>query len=143
MKTEYFFFSKNFNHKILNYILIISLLITINCNKKEIDTLEVTPNYIELDSEGGTDQIEIKTNADYWEINNPANSWLYLSQTSGYENTTVKLTASQNKEALREDTLTIYAGDAKPVIIIVSQKACNITYFLTVTYVTSGRLSKT
>ncbi|MBN2350255.1 MAG: cellulase family glycosylhydrolase, partial [Bacteroidales bacterium] len=74
-----------------------------------------------------------KTSAGSWNIINPASNWLYLSETKGTENNaTVTLTASQNNSVQRTDTLVIYAGNAKPVNLVISQEPNQAGLYLTV-----------
>ncbi len=102
------------------------------CEKKEKPhNLSVNPDKISFPEEGGTDSIIIETDADSWNIINPASEWLLLSSTSGSLKTAI-VKASVNSRTIipRHDTLTVTAGDARPVKVIVSQAASEFLYTL-------------
>jgi aryl-phospho-beta-D-glucosidase BglC (GH1 family) len=102
------------------------------CEKKEQATvLTVNPTNLSFPEEGGIDSITIETNADSWNISNPASDWLLLSNTSGTTKTAIVKASVNSKSVIpRSDTLTVTAGDAKPVKVIVSQAASDFLYTL-------------
>ncbi|MFO7656433.1 MAG: cellulase family glycosylhydrolase [Bacteroidales bacterium] len=114
-------------------ILILGLFMLSGCKKDEHNSLTATPTNIEFLKDGGSANLTIQTNADAWEISNPASDWLLLSNTSGTQKTAlVTLRVSTKTLNIRTDTLTITAGDARPVEVIVSQPSSEYLYDLSV-----------
>jgi hypothetical protein len=129
---------KRFDNMILLHILAVALICSVGCKKstvspdKEVNTLTVSSDTINLQKEGGIDTITIKTDADSWNINKPASDWLALSSTGGTGKTdTVLLSANSKTIEPRSIVLTITAGNANPVQIIVSQPSSDYLYSLT------------
>lgn len=118
--------------QLIYFILTIGIFTLLACKKDEIiNSLTVNPTKVEFQNEGGSISISIKTDADSWNISNPASGWLVLSDTSGTEKTaTVTLSVSSKTIEQRIDTLTITAGNAKPVQVIVSQPSSDYLYML-------------
>ncbi len=125
-------------HKFQKVLLICAfasdILLFGGCEKKEKqDMLTVNAERINFQAEGGIDSITIETTADSWNISNPANAWLSLSKTSGTMKTAiVALSVNTRSVVGRSDTLTISAGNAKPVKVIISQAASDFLYLLNV-----------
>lgn len=89
---------------------------------EEINTLTVSKNNIEFTEEGGKASFILETNADSWEVTNPAADWLSIPISSGTQQEALVSLSVDTKTVLpRTDTLTITAGNAKPLQIIVSQ----------------------
>ncbi len=118
--------------KTLHTLLILTILISVlSCEKEDINTLIVSKDKIELPEEGGISSFEIQTDADSWNIDNPGADWLYLSSNSGTQKEAlVSLGVSSRTLIPRQDTLTITAGNAEPVYIIVSQASSEYLYEL-------------
>lgn len=121
-----------FYHMITICILATGILWCGGCEKKEKqDILAVSPDRIDFPSEGGIDSIIIETTAELWNINNVAIDWLSLSGTSGSEKkATVILSVTTRAVVPRNDTLTVSAGNATPVKVIVSQAVSDFLYSL-------------
>lgn len=112
-------------------VLIIALLLWSGCDKDEQNSLMVTPSVIEFEADGGNVVVNIQTDAGSWQIDNPASDWLALSSTSGDKsNAYVAMNVVTKTPVRRVDTLTITAGDAIPVTVIVSQEASTYVYDL-------------
>ncbi len=113
-------------------ILAISLISIWGCEKAGPNTLNVSPDKVEFPKEGGSGSMTIQTDADSWNISNPASGWLVLSNNSGTLKTAM-VTMSVNTKTIepRTDTLTITAGDARPVQVTVSQQSSDFLYSLT------------
>lgn len=114
------------------FVFIASLFSLLSCEKDEdINTLSVDVNNIEFKSQGGNASLTIETNADAWSIVNPASDWLTLSKTNGrLVKTTITLSVDSKTLVPRKDTLELTAGNAKRVLIIVSQLASDYLYTL-------------
>lgn len=109
--------------------LILCLLFLTGCAKNDRNNLTVSPDRIEFQEEGGNVGITIQTDAESWNIINPASDWLLLSSTGGIQKKAmVTLTVSTKALEIRTDTLTITAGDAKPVQVIVTQLSSEFLY---------------
>jgi endoglucanase len=115
------------------YLLIITSIFSgLGCKKDELNTLSVSPDKVDLQKEGGTIILTIQTDADSWNISNLGAEWVSLSRASGTDKkalVTLKVT-SKTIEA-RVDTLTITAGNALPVELIISQPSSEYIYSLT------------
>lgn len=117
---------------------ITALCLQTGCKKNPMNTLAVNPQTITIESAGGSENLKLQTNASSWEIANPNSDWVNLSSTSGTtKNTTVMVSINTKSLTQRFDTLTITAGNAKPVQVIVSQLASKYLYTLT-TNILSG-----
>lgn len=113
-------------------ILMAGLILQAGCKKKQpLNTLSVGPQNVVFASAGGTASLALTTDAQTWQINNP-NSWVQLSSKSGSgKEATITLTVDTKTLAQRTDTLTVTAGNAKPVKITVSQLPSKYLYTLT------------
>lgn len=120
-------------------ILTLSLILLLGCKKEASNTLSASPGKVEFQKDGGTIYLNIETDADSWSISNPASDWLVLSGTSGTQKSAkVSLLVSTRTISPRTATLTITAGDAEPVQVIVTQLASDYLYNLSAS---SGTLS--
>jgi endoglucanase len=129
---------KRSKKNIIINILTLGIICSVGCKKstvspdKEVNTLTVSSDTISLQKEGGIDTITIKTDADSWNINKPASDWLALSSTGGTGKTdTVLLSVNSKTIEPRSTVLTITAGNAEPVQIIVTQPSSDYLYSLT------------
>ena len=123
---------KIFNKIIILGFLTLGIVWMTGCEKDEINTLSVTPNNIELQKEGGVIILTIKTDADFWNITNPASDWVILSRTSGTGKSAIVTLSVMNKTIEpRSSTLTILAGNAKPIEIVITQPASEYLYSIT------------
>ena len=99
--------------------------------REQINTLSVNQSEISFEQAGGNSTIEIRTDADSWEINSTASDWLELSSNEGTEKSaTVSLNVGTKTITARKGTLTITAGNATPVQVKVSQPASEYLYDL-------------
>ncbi len=101
----------------------ISVLIFLsNCKKDDSDTLTVSKETIEIESDGGKAYFELQTSAASWTIEYHA-VWLSLSKSSGTENDAI-IWIEVDTRALedRADTLIINAGSASPTSVVVKQR---------------------
>ena len=68
----------------LTSILMLSLLTLFACQKKDNpNTLSINPSQVTFPKDGGTALLALQTDADSWDISNPASDWLIVSNTSG------------------------------------------------------------
>lgn len=120
--------------KLIFSILALGLTSVVACKKTASDnSLTVNPDSFIFQTVGGTNSLTIKTDAGSWSISNPGSGWLTLSSTTGTDKSaTVDLTISTKTLTKRVDTLTITAGNAKPVKVAVTQPASDYLYDLTV-----------
>jgi len=121
----------------IRMLLYISFLISwsslMGCTKtsETENRITVSHNEIVMPAEGGTASFLLETDADSWNINGPASDWLTLSANSGTQKSVeIMLTVASKSIEERIDTLTISAGNAKPVKVIVSQIASEFLYTL-------------
>lgn len=126
---------KNIYNTIIYSILVLSFTSFSGCKKEVMNNLAVSPAKIEFEKEGSFTGMSIQTDADSWSISNPASEWLVISRTSGTQKTAL-VTLSVNTKTIepRIDTLTITAGNAKPVKVIVSQPSSDYIYTLSANY---------
>lgn len=111
-------------------ILLLALVGIIGCKKEQTDTLTVSPEKIELEPGGGFTSLSINTSASSWSIDNPID-WITLSGTSGTVQTAlITLSVGSLTPVSREATLTITAGNAEPVTVVVSQGGSEFIYSL-------------
>jgi len=116
----------------LSFLLINGSVMLFGCQKDASNTLTVNHETIDFQAEGGSSSITIQTDADSWNIDNPASDWLVLSSTSGTGKfATVAMSVSTKTIEARIDTLIVTAGNAKPVQVIVSQPSSDYLYNLT------------
>lgn len=113
-------------------LILLVILSLISCEKEdEINTLQVSKKKNEISAEGGSTNFSIETNADSWNIENPAADWLTIPITSGTNNKAVISINVDSKTLIsRTGTLTVTAGNAKPAYIIVSQASSEYLYDL-------------
>lgn len=122
---------RDFHINMIFNILVLALLTISGCRKDEQNTLLVTPDKIDFNKEGSTASMNIETDADTWSIDNPASAWLVLSSTRGTLKTAlVSMRVSTKTIEPRYDTLTVFAGDANPVKVFVSQPSSDYLYSL-------------
>ncbi|PSK80447.1 cellulase family glycosylhydrolase [Prolixibacter denitrificans] len=116
----------------LTGILMLSLLTLLACQKKDNpNTLSINPSQVSFPKDGGSALLALQTDADSWNISNPASDWLVVSNTSGTEkNAQISLKIETKTLTARTDTLTIMAGDANPVQVMVSQASSDYLYNL-------------
>jgi endoglucanase len=113
------------------FLLILGLIALAGCEKTDLDFLTVSTDRIDFSKDGGSTSFMIKTNAGSWEIINPASDWVILSRTTGTQSReTVAIKVNTRTMLGRVDTLTIIAGDATPVEMIVSQSSSEYLYSL-------------
>jgi len=126
---------KNIYNTIIYSVLVLSFTSLSGCKKEVMNNLAVSPAKIEFEKEGSFTGMSIQTDADSWSISNPASEWLVISRTSGTQKTAL-VTLSVNTKTIepRIDTLTITAGNAKPVKVIVSQPSSDYIYTLSANY---------
>ncbi|GET23013.1 hypothetical protein JCM18694_32590 [Prolixibacter denitrificans] len=110
----------------------LSLLTLLACQKKDNpNTLSINPSQVSFPKDGGSALLALQTDADSWNISNPASDWLVVSNTSGTEkNAQISLKIETKTLTARTDTLTIMAGDANPVQVMVSQASSDYLYNL-------------
>ncbi|WP_159103344.1 cellulase family glycosylhydrolase [Prolixibacter bellariivorans] len=116
----------------LTGILMLSLLSLFACQKKDNpNTLSVSPSQISFSKTGSNTLMSLQTDADSWNISNPASDWLVISNTSGTDkNAQISLKVESQTLTVRTDTLTIMAGNANPVHVVVSQASSDYLYNL-------------
>jgi len=100
------------------------LFISIGCTKDVPgNSLVVNQSEFVFDSEGGTATLTLQTDASEWHIQNPAD-WVMISPDHGTgPSATIALAVDTKNTEARSETLTILAGDAKPMKIVVKQSA--------------------
>ncbi|MGF1637993.1 MAG: cellulase family glycosylhydrolase [Cyclobacteriaceae bacterium] len=120
-----------------NAIKIIGLLIfpflLLGCEKDhEVNALSVSKERIDIPADGGTASFTLETNASSWTISNPASDWITLPVSEGTQRSAeITLMVDSKSLTTRRDTLTITAGSAKPVYVVVSQASSQYIYTLT------------
>lgn len=115
------------------YTILLSLLFLPfqSCKKEDVNRLSVSQSRIDILSDGGASNFVIQTDADAWAIENPAEDWVKLSSTSGTQKEAIiSLSVSSRSLTSRTDTLTIWAGSAKPAYIIIYQASSEYLYDL-------------
>ena len=112
--------------------------VLLSCKKDEKNSLTVSPTTIQIPAEGGVEAISIKTNASSWSISNSAD-WVTLSQSSGTTaEALINFAVSTKTVTDREAKLTIKAGDANEIIVVVKQAASDYLYALSSDVTTLG-----
>ena len=113
-------------------LLIIGLILQFGCTKKQpLNKLSVGPQTIAFGSAGGSANLALQTDAQSWQIDNPNSDWVNLSSTSGTgKEATITLSVDTKSLTQRYDTITITAGNAKPVQVTVSQLPSQYLYTL-------------
>lgn len=100
------------------------LFISLGCTEEEPgNSLVVNQNEFVFGSEGGTDTLTLQTDASEWQLQSPAD-WVMISPARGTVSpATITLTVDSKNTEARSETLTILAGNAKPMEIVVKQSA--------------------
>jgi aryl-phospho-beta-D-glucosidase BglC (GH1 family) len=115
----------------MQVIICTALLMLKSCTPEEQSTLTVSPTTVQFPLEGGTDTLTVQTNAPAWQIQKTDATWLQLSDTSGANGQSLVLLSIATKTIeARTDTLTITAGNALPVQVVVTQPASEYLYSL-------------
>ncbi len=110
----------------------ISLTTLMGCGSDEENSLKVSVTNIVFEATGGTSSFKITTDAGSWSIENSGADWIGLSATSGKtKEATISVFVNTVSDSPRTDSLTVTAGNAEPVVIVISQKAAGILYTLT------------
>jgi len=106
-------------------VFLLTLVLFMGCKKDQsTNALTVTPTAIYVPAGGSTTVINIETDAASWQINNPSPDWAILSSSSGTDKkATVSLSVSTKSLTKRVDTLTVSAGNATPVKVVINQTA--------------------
>jgi len=120
--------------KIINiYFLFLLGIITLQaCNKENLNTLSVDKTNIDFSGNGGNASFVITTDAETWNIDNPSEDWVKLSKTEGTKDAgLITVSVSSKSMQARAAILTISAGTAKPITVVVSQLASLSLYDLT------------
>ncbi|ASB50110.1 cellulase family glycosylhydrolase [Alkalitalea saponilacus] len=116
------------------FLVFLSVLIFAACKDDDevFNLLEVDVSEIELDADKTTGVFTITTDADSWEITNPATEWLSLSRTSGTGSIAmIMVTVDGKTPEVRSAELVINAGNAPPVTVTVTQLDSEFVYELT------------
>ncbi len=93
--------------------------------------LEVSADSIFIEADKKTGAFALETDAESWEIDNPASDWLSLSKTSGNSSKAmISLVVDGKTPEQRSAKLTIHAGDAAPVQVSVIQASSEYVYEL-------------
>ncbi|MDA3854347.1 MAG: cellulase family glycosylhydrolase [Bacteroidales bacterium] len=86
------------------------------------NSLAVSPTRVEISADGGEAILKITMDADSWQINESHADWINLTKTSGvFQNSEVVVAITSKTESRRVDTLTITAGNADTVKVLVVQ----------------------
>ncbi len=110
-------------------LLLCNLILFAKCEKNTQNSLTVYPSNITFAAEGGTDTLNIETDANSWKIFSSSAGWLNISSNYGKtKKATVILSVTTQTSIPRYDTLKVSAGDAEPVYVYVSQLASDISY---------------
>lgn len=119
--------------KISFYFLLLVLLAFAGCSEDENkNTLSVNSSTISFSPNGGTFNLNIKTDAASWTIDNPISDWLDLSASEGTgSNVTITLTVETRTLENRTGTLVVRAGNADPINITVTQVASDFLFVIT------------
>ncbi len=113
------------------FAILLLAAILIGCEKAGTNTLTVSITKISIPANGGTSSFIIHTNAGSWSIINPATEWISLSSSSGNsDKATVYVSITSRTLSQREETLTINAGNAEPVEVIITQPPAEFLYNL-------------
>ena len=116
----------------INLALFLILFAFFSCEKEdEINTLQVSKEEIEIPAEGGRTTFTIETNAESWAVENPASDWVNIPILSGTnKEALISVTVDSKTLTPRADTLIVTAGNANPVLVIVSQSSSAYLYDL-------------
>lgn len=113
--------------KLLSLLLSLTLVVFVSCGDDKTDapggrTLSVSPPTLEFESDGGSQQIDLRTNAGSWTLTQTENTgWCTPEFTSGRASTSFHVTTSANQGVDRKATLTFMAPGCDPVKVEVSQ----------------------
>ncbi|MBN2743499.1 MAG: cellulase family glycosylhydrolase [Marinilabiliaceae bacterium] len=112
--------------------LFFTLPLLTSCEDEDKNTLTATVETISVEAAGGTNVFTLNTNASSWSIENTGTDWLTLSTTSG-TSTQAMISWIVNSKTIetRTATLTIKAGNADPIKIVVTQFPSDYLYNLT------------
>lgn len=110
---------------------VMSSIIT-SCKKEEPSTLSVSTASINLTAAGGSQALSVSSNTN-WTISG-GESWLSVSPSSGSGNTSINLSATENKEFTpRNCTLTFSTVDGEAsASVMVSQEATKLNFAVNV-----------
>ena len=112
-------------------VLLFLLSIT-GCTKDESNVLTVSTEKADFGPNGGTLNVVIHTDAEKWNVDNPASDWLTISPTRGnLPTTTVGLNVKTRTLTNRNATLTFSAGTAHPIQITVTQTSSDNLFSIT------------
>jgi endoglucanase len=113
---------------------ILSIFILVGCGGEEeegvVNSLSVSRTDLPIGPAGGTVTVNVFTNAASWKIINPGSDWLTISPATGGNAATVTLSVDTRTATPRITTLTLTAGNAKPIEIKVTQAASNFLFDL-------------
>ena len=116
--------------KRLNYLLLTLLMcfMSFSCSKDEPSTISVSTSSVTLNEDGASQHVSITSNAD-WSVSG-GESWLTVSPSSGSGNSSITLTATENKEFTpRSCTLSISTADGKAsASVSVTQEATELKF---------------
>ena len=112
-------------------VLLFLLSIT-GCTKDESNVLTVSTEKADFGPNGGTLNVVIHTDAEKWNVDNPASDWLTISPTRGnLPTTTVGLNVKTRTLTNRNATLTFSACTAHPIQITVTQTSSDNLFSIT------------
>jgi endoglucanase len=111
---------------------VVLVFFLVSCKENEtINTLSVSRTIVSIGPAGGSTEFTIRTDAGSWLITNPATEWVELSEVQGNQNfATISITVSGRTLTPRSATLTITAGTAKPMELVITQAASDHLYGL-------------
>lgn len=114
--------------RILLVMAAVSALLATACVKPAVEeehSLSVTPSTLLFEAEGGTEYLEIRTDAGSWTLELSAGAeWCVPGKTSGATSTTFAVTAGENTgSSERTATITVSAPGCSPVEVAVRQEA--------------------
>jgi len=90
-------------------------------------TLELSASTLDFESTGGTQTLNITSNAEAWSVNLDNDEWLTVTPTEGAESGTASVTAAAHTGTKpRETTITVSAEGAKPQTVKVTQAAATL-----------------
>ena len=114
--------------RILLVMAAVSALLATACVKPAVEeehSLSVTPSTLLFEAEGGTEYLEIRTDAGSWTLELSAGAeWCVPGKTSGATSSTFAVTAGENiGSSERSATITVSAPGCVPVEVAVRQEA--------------------
>ena len=125
-------------------VLLLGALITFLSCEDDKNTLSVSKAEIIIPADGGDAAFMIETNANSWNIENPASDWISTSKTTGTGSMSQVLVHVESRTlTTRADTIIITAGNAIPCPVIVTQGPSEYLYELSTnrTYADFGFIS--